>query len=60
MFDDLSDLTEDMPTSIADELTAYLQEDCEKVADVIEWWKRKMLVYPCLARMALDYHNVPG
>jgi hAT family C-terminal dimerisation region len=60
MFDDLSDLTEDMPMSVANELMAYLQEDYEKVADVIEWWKRKMSVYPCLAQMALDYQNVPG
>jgi hypothetical protein len=61
MFDDLSDLTEIAALSgVLDELMAYLEEDREQVADVIEWWKGKQKVYPRLARMALDYLNIPG
>ena len=59
-FDDLSNLTDETLPLVSDELTAYLEEDREKVTDVVGWWNQKKQVYPRLARMALDYHNIPG
>ena len=60
MFDDLSDFTNASPTPVADELTVYLQENREKVQDVIEWWQGRQNLYPRLSRMALDYQCIPG
>ncbi|KAG6884178.1 hypothetical protein C0992_006820 [Termitomyces sp. T32_za158] len=60
IFDDLLDLTEPTTGSVSDELKTYLAEDCEKVVNVIAWWKKKQAVYPCLAHMALDYLNIPA
>jgi hypothetical protein len=62
MFDDLSDLHEASPepSSVSDELTAYLEEGRKRVDDVIRWWINKQTKYPRLSQMALDYHNVPG
>jgi hypothetical protein len=60
MFDDLLDLTNVPSTPVADELTAYLQENRKKVQDVIGWWEGKCNLYPRLSQMALDYQCIPG
>ena len=60
-FEDISDFIDTPETaSISDELTAYLEEDRERVSDVLEWWKKKQVVFPRLSRMAVDYHSIPG
>jgi hypothetical protein len=59
-FEDISGLVEPEVASISDELTAYLEEERERVSDVLEWWKKKQTVFPRLSRMAMDYHCVPG
>ncbi|KIL71295.1 hypothetical protein M378DRAFT_64807, partial [Amanita muscaria Koide BX008] len=43
-----------------DELMAYLEQDRERVNDVLAWWKEKQDVFPRLSRMAMDYQCVPA
>ena len=59
-YEDISDLVEPETLSFSDELTAYLGEERERVSDVLEWWKKKQVIFPRLSRMAMDYHCVPG
>jgi hAT family C-terminal dimerisation region len=61
MFDHLPSLTarSDSPT-FADELERYLNTDPEPTPDVILWWTERHNMYPCLSRMALGYHTIPG
>ncbi|KIL55872.1 hypothetical protein M378DRAFT_53342, partial [Amanita muscaria Koide BX008] len=43
-----------------DELVAYLEQDRERVTDILGWWMKKQETFPRLSRMAMDYHCVPA
>ena len=42
------------------ELERYLKEPREAVMNIVQWWIDNSKRYPCLSRMALDYHTIPG
>ncbi|KIL57332.1 hypothetical protein M378DRAFT_88068, partial [Amanita muscaria Koide BX008] len=60
LFSHLSDMVEMPKASIADELAAYLEQDRERVQDVLGWWKKKQVEFPRLSQMAIDFHCVPA
>ncbi len=43
-----------------DELERYLNAKPVAVNNPIKWWIKHRQEYPRLARMALDYHTIPG
>jgi hypothetical protein len=61
MFDDLP-AYRTMSTGTLDKLTCYLCSPPEDVAnkDLLIWWNDHKCEYPCMARMALDYHTIPS
>lgn len=60
VFDELPAFAAPQPSDLRDELERYLNSDPEHVADVLAWWFKRQHTYPALARMAMDYHLIPG
>jgi hypothetical protein len=53
----------DLPftSSERNHLDQYLSEPIEPgVTEPLKWWWEQRHIWPELARMALDYHSVPG
>jgi len=60
MFDNMPFLSVPKKATAVDELTRYLASPTEATTDPLLWWIEKRAVYPCLARMALNYLSIPG
>lgn len=43
-----------------DELTRYLADSRVETTNPLQWWVSNRSLYPNLARMAIDFHSIPG
>ena len=43
-----------------DELTEWLSQPLVPTEDPLRWWLANRKLYPCLSRLAIDIHMVPG
>ena len=43
-----------------DELTEWLSQPLVPTEDLLRWWLANQKLNPCLSRMAIDIHTVPG
>jgi hypothetical protein len=60
MFDNMPFLSVPKKAAVVDELARYLSSPTEATEDPLLWWIEKRMVYPRLARMALNYLSIPG
>jgi hAT family C-terminal dimerisation region len=60
MFDNMPFLSVPKKAAVVDELARYLASPTEATEDPLLWWTEKRMVYPRLARMALNYLSIPG
>lgn len=60
MFDNMLFLSAPKKAAVVNELARYLASPTEATEDPLLWWIEKRIVYPRLARMALNYLSIPG